>query len=278
MKELIEPPFRTAILYDRSWAEYLATNGLNPSRIIPGLKSMKHLKSADDPRDEKPQRNMLVGSMTHALVLESEQFDSRFAVYDRGGNRGSRKYGEFCAEHPGKEVAKPDEILQATATALAVLADPIARDLINSTQHEVTVLCEQFATQCKGRIDALGNGLLVDLKTTTNVDAAAFGRVAASLNYAGKMACYQRFVAEVTGEMCAVKVIAVETKPPYDVVTFSIPQGVLDSAWEEIEEKVISKLRGAIERDEWPGVANGQEQELYVPNWAMPEELIEWAE
>ena len=78
--------------------------------------------------------------------------------------------------------------------------------------------------------------------------------------------------------MCAVKVIAVETKPPYDVVTFSIPQGVLDSAWEEIEEKVISKLRGAIERDEWPGVANGQEQELYVPNWAMPEELIEWAE
>jgi len=278
MKDLIEPFFRTEILYDLSWTAYLATTGMNPSRIIPGLKSMKHLKSADDPRDEKPQRNMLVGSMTHALVLESEQFDERFAVYDRGGNRGSRKYAEFCAEHPGKEIAKPDEFDQASATARAVLADPIARDLINSTKHEVTVLCEQVSIQCKGRIDALGTELIVDLKTTTNVESAAFGRVAASLNYAGKMACYQRFVAGVTGELCDVKVIAVETKPPYDVVTFSIPQGVLDSAWDEIEEKVIRKLRGAIERDEWPGVANGEEQELYVPNWARPEQLIEWSE
>ena len=278
MQNLLTPPFRNELLPDVEWQDYLSLHGLNPSRIIPGLKSMKHLKAADE-RDEKPQRNLLVGSMTHGIILELDQFDARFAIYTGEGTRRTKAYKEFAEENEGKDVATGNEFAQANATARAVMADPLARELIDATQHEVTILCEDFEMQCKGRIDALGGGLLIDLKTTTSVEDHAFGRVSAGLHYPGKMSCYRRFVQLVTGELCEVKVIAVETKPPYDVVVFNIPDIVLDNAWEQIESKVMRRLRGCIERDEWPGVANGEERELCVPNWAMPEdEALDWSE
>jgi len=66
-------------------------------------------------------------------------------------------------------------------------------------------------------------------------------------------------------------VIVVENSPPYDVSVIPIPDAVLYRG-AELGYTIIRAIRQAIDRDYWPGVAEG-EATLDVPPWEMDEEL-----
>jgi len=276
MNQWIEPPFTNDVLTDLSWTEYLSLPGLNPSKIVPGIKSMLHLTAAGAAA-EKPNRDSIVGSVCHCLVFEPERLHERYALY-QGKTRRGKEWDAFCEANPGKEFVKANEFEQAQRIRDAVLGNKLALEYIRNTEHEVSVLCEDFGVQCKGRIDGLGSHLLVDLKTTPNIEMFAFGRVFANLRYAVKLACYKRWAEKVTSRFIdQVVLITVENKAPFDVAVVPVPLAVLENAW-PLAESVIRQVPDCIRADRWPGIADGELYELHVPNWAMSEdEILDWS-
>lgn len=259
---------------DMSWPDYLAFEGVNPSRLVHGLKSMKSFQSYAG--SDKPDRGMIVGSATHLLIFEPDKFDDRYAIFDGRRSERTKAWQMFTWKYPGKEAIKPDEYEQASRTAEAVRSDPLAMDLIRSTKTEVSLFCEDFGLQCKGRVDGLGH-ILLDLKTTTNVEMRAFGRVFATLNYGVKLACYKRWAEKLGNPVSEVFVVAVETKGEFDVAVIPVPEIVLENAWSKAEQ-VLKRIPQCMADDHWPGVAEGRLYELCVPNWSMDEEdVLDWS-
>jgi len=271
MEFITSPPFKNHIDASMSWEDYKRAPGINPSRIVKGIKSMKSFKNYGG--DDKPDRGLLVGSITHLLIFEPDTFYGRYAIFNGQRREDSKKYQLWKWKNEGKEAVSPDAYDQARRTADAVRNSPEAMELIEATQHEVSLFLEDFGMQCRGRVDGLQVGkLLLDLKTTTNVEPHAFGRIFARLHYAEKMSCYKRWVEKLTGaDIPEVKVIAVETKDDYDVTVFPIREPVLENAWPRAE-KILQCVRECIEEDSWPGV--GAECELVIPNYAMDDEDV----
>jgi len=268
-------PYLNEFMFDLPWADYREAVGLNPSRLVRGIKSMLHFSTADG--DEKPQRQTIVGAATHALVFEPERFDDRFAIFTGSVKRG-KDWDIWQWKNEGKEAIKPGEYDEAHLVADRVWAKKQARDLLERCRPEVSIFVEENGIQCKGRADAIGSGLLLDLKTTTNVEMQSFGRVFASLNYAAKLACYSRWAGKLGNPIKEIFLICAETKGDYDVTITEVPMVIIENAWPRVE-RILQRIPECIERDHWPGVDEGGVYELHVPNWAMDEEeILDWSE
>ena len=284
---------RSEVLLDLSWDDYVKAEGLNPSTVAPGLKSMKHLHASRDEHDKSHKRpaneeGMMVGAATHALMLERDKFNDRFAVYDAGsrpdappsGRRGTNDWQAFAEENPGKELLPLAWFERADRIADAVLNDPQARKIIEATKHEVSCFAvdPEFTFQWKGRIDCIGGGWLADLKGTTNVEAGPFGSVCAKLRYLPRLACYRRMFEIHRFNIQAVRIIAYEMSEPFDVVVYRIDLNILDEYWNRVKLRVLRNLRTCIKNDDWPGVGEGREQEISIPMWWDAESVgrVDW--
>ena len=272
----ISEPYRNEVVQGMSWSDYCDVDGCaNPSRLVKALKSMKSF--ANYTGTDKPDRGMLIGSLTHQMILEPGTFEQRYAIF-HASRKTQKQLAEFEWRHEGKTPVKPEEYEQAMRTADAVLADPLAREKLQATVHEVTVFAEDHGVQCKGRIDAIGNGMLVDLKTTTNVEPDKFGRVVGTLHYGAKMACYMRWSQMLHVPVNEVFIIAVETKGDYDVAIFQVPEIVLQNGWNRVE-KVLKRIPDCVRRDYWPGVGEHGPCELVIPSWSMSEDdVLDWSD
>jgi len=262
---------------DVSWLDYQKIDALNPSLLVHGLKSMLDFHhAAECPEDGLPSKNVLIGQLAHAYLLEPDQVTERFGVFE--GRRYGKAWDDWQEANHGKEAVTP--AIDAQAESIALVVRTAYPNLVQETDHEVTVLCkeqvEDQTHQCKGRIDMLGPNVLVDLKTTTNVDPHAFGRVFANLHYAAKLACYVRWVETVRGHLEDIYVIAVEIEAPWDCTLIPIPRPVLEAGWSRME-KVLKRVNYGMSTGHWPGV--GYQTELVVPTWSMPEDDgLDWTD
>lgn len=62
------------------WNEYTRIERMNPSTLVAGIKSMRHLFIRMRDGFGEPSDPMRFGTGLHALLLESEDFESRFCV------------------------------------------------------------------------------------------------------------------------------------------------------------------------------------------------------
>tara|TARA_B100001013_G_C24540375_1_gene414409 strand:+ start:43 stop:870 length:828 start_codon:yes stop_codon:yes gene_type:complete len=274
MNDLLMPPYRSEIVEDLPWQEYLDSPGMNPSWLVNGLKSMRKFRYGR--YSEKPNRSMRIGSLAHQMLLEPGEFSSRYAVFDGIFNESHDAYKKWQWKNDGKDPIKPSDYDEASRIADAVREKPLAMELINETTHEVSIYCEDMGLQCKGRVDGLGPRL-TDLKTTTNVEGRVFGTIFHRLHYAEKLGCYMRWAQKLGIDVQEVYVIAAESQPEYDVTVIPIPLAVLEPAWHRIE-RIMERIRTCVEEDNWPGVDEGGLYELNVPLWSMSdEEALDWS-
>ena len=264
---------RNEICLEMSWNDYVAIDGLNPSSLVHGLKSMRAYKAAL--QESGPQtRSQQLGSVVHALVLEPHNFNDRFKVHHGIDARRGNAWLEWRAANPSIDPVHPKVWEEAQRVRDAILDHRRAFSLIDETVHEASLLCEDRGVQCKGRVDGYAAGRLIDLKTTPNIRPDAIGRVFANLHYAEKLSCYVRWLELLQDHMIEeVVIIAAEVKDSYDVTTIDIPRPVIENAWPRMEA-VIERVKTCSESNHWPGV--GQSVELVLPNWSMEEEL-DWS-
>ena len=236
-----------------TFAEYRAAKGVNLSRL-------KHMevsprKYAVNPgKDSKP---LALGRGIHSAVLEPDKFAEEYVVW--GTRRAGKKWEEFVALNPGKEIINRTEFETIARCAESVRRHPVAGAYLNEGVAEQAVFWthEPTGLECKSLIDWNRDGLLLDLKSARDVSKRGFGNSASSYDYFAQLSFYAQALKSVDGRDRKVAIVAVETSSPFDVVAYTIADEWLELGRRRYESW-LEKLAECIESDCWPGVSDSE--------------------
>lgn len=278
-----------------SFKEYRNIERMNASTLVHGLHSMRRLKRyIDKGGEEESTLCKELGVATHALLLEPEEFERQYVVMpdfhlmpenktakgEQTESKNSKFYrdrvSEFAVANRGKIIIGREQFDKCLYAIECIRSHHSAPALIEGAKFEQTLQGEIGGVLFKGRIDILKPGLIADLKTTFNAEERTFGRTAANQNYAFKLAIYRELYRQEFGEVADVQILVQEIGGDYDTCITNVPDIVLDNKFAEVL-RVILHYKVCQSTGSWPGVDKGMKQvELYVPNWAMPEDdLVE---
>jgi|GEM_PF-238205 len=258
-----------------TFEEYAAIEAVNWTTLREMDRSPAHYKQRlEQPREDTTR--LATGRAAHTAVFEPDRFPLDYAVYRGEKTRASNEYKEFAAANEGRTILKEDEYTRTIAIRDAVRSHPVAGPLLAEGEPEVSLVWTDPDTglACKARPDWIGPGLLVDLKTTADVDTHAFGRIATRLLYHCKMAHAHNGLRVLGGGPVEAKIIAVETEPPHDVTVFAIDD---DQLWngEQTAARLLRRVAECRERGHWPGRYEA-EQRLDIGEWVLEETGIEY--
>lgn len=269
------------ILY-RGEYDYPTLDGTSITLLKEMLKSPKHYRYRQKfSRFASP--SMSKGTTTHIAVLEPERFLKEYAIWDSKDEEGKTKqrrgkvWEAFQEQHSGKTIVKSDEYDEAIAIRDAVRKDTVAMKYLAMGDPEVALSWndEHTGMLCRGRADWLATVdhelCIVDLKTTRDASPLWFSRDCAKYSYHLQLAYYADAIERATGKAPKTVVVAVESMAPYDVVTYLVPEDVLDIG-REAYRTLLERLKWCQERNEWPGQGEMMERYLTLPSWCIPEE------
>jgi hypothetical protein len=285
-----------AKLHYRGKFDYPSLPGINITSLKELGRSPLHYRHRlENPRE--PTRSLELGTIGHVAVLEPERFLREFVLWDaktedgeKTAPRRGKKWDAFKGQHSGKQIIRSDEYDVAIALRDAVRSDAVAMKYLAMGKPEVAMTWndEHSGLACKGRVDWITNveqvDCIVDLKGTRNASPESFSRDCAKLNYHLQLAFYADGYEAATGKVPRVVVVAVEFEAPHDVVVYIVPADVIEIGRDEYR-KLLERHKECSSRKEWPGVADGVEQVLALPAWALPDDedtsdlgLIGWKE
>jgi hypothetical protein len=212
---------------------------------------------------------MRLGRAVHTSVLEPDAFALTHTVW-RGGVRRGKEWDAFTAANDDKDILTEDEYARCVAIRDAVRANPAAASLLKGAETEVTLTWTDTATgiACKARADIITrDGIVADLKTTTDIEPRAFSRTVANYKYHSQLAHYMNGVAARDGMVAGAVLIAVESEGPFDVCCYELDEDAVWVGQEEVAE-LLAKLKQCQETDSWPGRFDGVVP-LALPAWCL---------
>lgn len=230
---------------NQSYADYVAMEGVRVSALSAALKSRKQLWHAMT-NETTPSRDMNVGTGVHAILTGHTD---EIALWD-GARRYGKEYDDWLSyRSPGQRVLIASEWEAATEIAYAVGHHPEASDLLSQCEYEVGLDHDGI----KGRIDAIREEVLIDIKTTG--DLLKFKWAWRNFHYGFKLESYRQLLLANDHQVDEVKLIIAENSPPYDVHVEPVPiAGVLEQ-WTERFEFAKQELKESLRTGEWPGVS-----------------------
>jgi hypothetical protein len=216
--------------------------------------------------NDRPDSDTLrVGRAVHTAVLEPHLFRDEYAVYEGKVRRG-KEYDAFLIENQGKTPLTRKQFYDALQIAKSIHAHGPSMELLHTGQAEVSITWQHERTKldCKARVDWRTPDTLVDLKTCRSPSPGMFATSAARLSYPLQLAFYSAAVFAATGTAPAVKMIAAQNQPPWDVCVFDVPEDVL-MVGEREYELALDKVRECRESGQWPGIMPDGEKTLRMP-------------
>ena len=214
-----------SIYYDLPDADYRAIDAYGSTVIKTAASlSVKHA------RTKRPDSTALSrGRLIHALVLEPDEVEGRYAVQPAGhGNSKAVKEAKEAMREAGLTPVSPSDWKACHRAAEAVREHPLASALLAQGKPEVSLVWNHDnGAKLKSRIDWLDeeNKIAIDLKSTGNVGAVhpdKFLREALRYHYAAQAVHYLDGLSSLTGDVYRWRWIAVEASPPYAVTVFDI--------------------------------------------------------
>lgn len=223
-------------------------------------------------RQEHPRPDtaaMALGRAIHCAVLEPYEFETRYALRPDGLDGRTKEGRAWLADvrERGLEALGVDDARTVALVREAVREHEVAHRLLEGCLYEQALTWVLDGIACKGRLDALDRGSIVDLKTTRSL--ADFARDFARLSYHGQLAWYAdgaRLAGAVDADARAY-VVAVETSEPYDVAAFVLPDDVLELG-RTLYRTLLDLWVSCREADCWPG-RHPALTPLELPRWAM---------
>lgn len=271
-----------ARLYSRRECRYHELPGVHITQLKDIRRSPLHYRHhLQHGRESSP--SLELGTAGHVAVLEPERFLLDFALWKSEHDDGTKRvrrgklWDEFQAQNAGKTIIRDEEYDIAIALRDAVRADSVAMRYLAMGRPEVAMTWTDSHTgvACVGRIDwetkVDGHPAIVDLKTTRNAGPTWFSRDVAKLDYHLQLAFYADGYEAATGKAPRVVVVAVESAPPHDVVTYIVPADVLDIGRDQYRQ-LLEGFRDCTAANDWPGQGRGVEQVLALPAWAVPDD------
>ncbi len=241
---------------------YLRTPLMSQSVLKQARKSMKHLKCAlDGQRCVKVTDDMTLGSALHTCFLEPAKALERFALWT-GPRRAGKEWEAFKEQNEGKALLTPGMYENLTGMVDALRQNEhVAEWMPRQVDVECSCIGEIEGVPFKGRVDALTEDPIWDLKKVSGTDDRTIINTIHTFGYHIQGACYLHLFKRK--RFC---LGFVEDKPPYDVRPVQ-----LSPTWLAIGHKeaaaLIQRYKLALETDYWPGASEKMDV-LEPPEWA----------
>ena len=222
---------------------------LSYSSLSQFSKSPNHLLSYWA-REFEPTPAMLFGSLLHKMILEPENFNNDYAVYD--GRRAGAAWNEFKAVNQEKDIVTQKEYNHAYKTYENAKGNEVFRKLLmKTTETEKRIDWTYEDVKFKGFVDMVGDGFIADIKTTTDAGL----KFEKDLYYDNSNYCLQAAMyLEAFAKGTKYYIIAVEKSEPYNVQVYELSTDIINKAAEKYHDLVY-------DYKEW--VANGSKAESY---------------
>ena len=263
---------RCGVYDDLTNAEYHSSIGISKSDLDLLHRSPAHYMAAKtQPRQETDA--MRLGTAFHAVVLEPDTFGSRFAVapdVDRRTKAGKEAWAAFEAEcaDGNRTIIKDADLRTVLAMKDSVMANKIARHLIENSAHELSVYGRIGGEVCKCRPDGWlrDDGIILDLKSAMDASAAGFQRAVANGRYHVQDAWYRSVIQRATGqEIEGFYFIACEKEPPYAMAIYQLDIDAVRQGYDEALAD-LNAYHNAQTFGKWSAYPD-QIQTLQLPRW-----------
>jgi hypothetical protein len=256
---------------------HLDSSRISNSGLKEFSKSPKHYwaKYVDPNRTPDVKTPALIlGSACHTAVFEPNKFIHEFAVapkIDRRSNAGKAAWEKFEHDNAAKTILTTDQYETAMRVKEAVRNHETARLFLERGRAEQTFYFTDpdSGAPCKIRPDFLSEtaNYIVDLKTTEDASAEAFGRSAYAYWYHTQAAFYMdgMYLNNVHPE--GFLFIAVEKQAPFEVALYFADDETL-LLGRQTYLPLLQRYQECREKGLWPGY--GQDvKNLKLPNWAL---------
>ena len=250
--------------------------------------------------DRPPTDSMILGQLVDAMLLENGRLDDFFiqpetylSVDKKGveevkawtlrSNTCKMVYQQALGE--GKTPVTTEQIAKAQIMVDEVKKHPMATELLSDCETQVSYVWDQdviganglpTGKKCrmKGRMDAVKEGHVIDLKTTWNASPASFGYEIHKYKYYIQLAVYSECYTQFNqGIIPGAYIIAVENELPHCVVAYQLGVDSLATGkalWNEAMLRYVECQESGI----WPGYSNTIE-EIDIPRYAIDRALNE---
>lgn len=225
--------------------EYRKAIGLSRSELFEMHRSPMHFKYMQEhPKEDTP--SLLFGRALHKMILESESFETEFAVcpnMDKRTKAGKEQYHLFLLKNVGREIVLQEDYNVMLAMADVIKQHELARKLLTG-QHEQSFFWTDPDTgeRCKCRPDCIaeyeGRLYLVDYKTTDSCAGSDFERSVRKYGYDFQAGMYTEGVFANTFERYGFKFVAQEKKPPYAVRVYDCSEEFIQQGYDKFREYI----------------------------------------
>jgi exodeoxyribonuclease VIII len=268
-------PNLTGIHYDMAEGDYRsapAIAGSDAKHILPPKTPAHYAAHMAGESKREPSKAMLLGTMAHLAVLEPQKLDTAFVERPEGIDLRTKLGKEWKESVGSMPVLDQDEARAVRGIRDSIAANSAARDLLAGTKSEVSLFGDsRNGLAIKGRVDAMKEGVLVDVKTTSaGADANAFSRQSFALNYHVSAAWYYYLATLNDMPPKAFYWIAVETSAPFAVAVYEIHTQALQLGFRQMTE-ALELIARCEDEGNWPGYGN-EVQTLNLPAWAYGKE------
>lgn len=273
----------SGIILGMSNADYHALPSVSSSKLKAILRSPAHYHAAylaGAPRKE-PTASMVLGSLTHTLFLEPEQYGSEYIIapkWDARTNEGKAIRAAFVDAAEGKTVIDNDQLTTAQAMANALCSHQI-HEAMTGGHAEASIFWTDDQTGLACRIrpdyhiapsDVWPTGLIIDVKSTDDARAEAFSRTCVNFGYdlSAAMYCdgFQQHYGTTELEPPLLLLLVVERDAPHAVACYECSPEMLDKGIEKYR-RAMQLLADSTASGNWPGYDDGI-QLLNLPKWA----------
>jgi hypothetical protein len=220
--------------------------------------------------DESDSDAFRIGRALHCRILRPADYASEFVVsprFDRRTKDGKAEAEAFAAAAGGRTVVTADE--QATVDGMAggLVGHDAARELLAMcAEREAVIVGDIDGVPCKARLDAFGDGVLVDVKSCVSAHPRAFARAVCEYGYDLQMAFYAEMLRQFTGTTPeSVCIVAVEKSAPHAVAVYEMRPTDIDSAYARALRS-IRVYRECTASGVWPAYPPTVEY-LQIPAW-----------
>lgn len=263
---------------------YSAIAAINPSSLADGLcgssVDVTAIRSSFERTYSKSSDGMDRGTLAHMVLLQPERLEFDVAIWT-GERRAGNAWKDFESENKGKLIIRQADYDYVLNVMKRWEDHKRVRELLQGTTPETAVfttekvsfvndLGDEFTTNvaCKGQIDALGDKVIVDIKTTeVGIDRGSVHSTIRKFKYREKMAMYRRWAAAETKTnplewRCYNLFVSLGGKPGIHVVELT------EDALAYGEHRMLaalSELVSAIDRNKWP--PHFEESEIGMEDW-----------
>jgi ATP-dependent exoDNAse (exonuclease V) beta subunit len=248
--------------------EYRKYPALNYSLAKHLLDSPAHYKAAQDEECE-PSEAMMLGTITHTLVLEGRNTLDEYAIKPEGMSFATKEGKAWKAEQT-KEIVSEKKALKIPCAAEAIARNPYAGELLRlCPNRETPIVVEYRGVKIKVLIDACGSNIISDFKTAQDASERGFTKAVFDRHYDLQAAMYQTAlaIANKLDEPPKWYWLACELSAPFYNQVFVQGKEVYANGMAKLDF-VIDEYKRCTAISDW-SLPVAYPQTITLPNWSV---------